>query len=150
MHGLNAVQQLGCLHLIQMRRVCGCSFLQDLDADDGDDDDGADDGQFEEDDAYMKKLRKKAMQLLRGDTAEDEEDSDEWTDDGEETIGTPLDDIDPYVSFADVLGGLQTAMPGRYQALVAGADASVIAALQRMSEYAAQVKQKKEAEAAGQ
>lgn len=98
----------------------------------------------------MKRLRKQAMKLLRGDTAEDEEDSDDWTDDGEETIGTPLDEIDPFVSFADVLGGLQSAMPQRYQALVAGADAGVIGALQGMSEYAAQVKQRKAAEAAQQ
>lgn len=125
-------------------------LLQDLDADDGDDDDAADDAQLEEDDAYMKRLRKQAMKLLRGDTAEDDDDSDEYTDDGEETIGTPLDDIDAFVSFAEVLGGLQAAMPGRYQALMAGADSSVVAALQGMSEYAAQIKQKKEAEAAQQ
>lgn len=123
------------------------SYLQDVDADDGDDDDAAEDGQLEEDDEYMRKLRKQAMKLLRGDTAEDEEDSDDWTDDDEEPVGTPLDDIDPFVSFADVLGGLQTAMPGRYQALIAGADSGVIAALRGMSEYAAQIKQKKAAEA---
>eukprot|EP00878_Enallax_costatus_P008370 GHUV01008748.1.p1 GENE.GHUV01008748.1~~GHUV01008748.1.p1 ORF type:complete len:267 (+),score=129.68 GHUV01008748.1:211-1011(+) len=123
---------------------------EDVDADDGDDDDAADDGQLEEDDAYMKKLRKQALKLLRGDTAENEEDSDDWTDDDEETIGSPLDDVDPFVSFADVLGGLQSAMPGRYQALIAGANGGVIAALQGMSEYAAQIKQKQAANAVQQ
>eukprot|EP00882_Tetradesmus_deserticola_P026462 GHRQ01029202.1.p1 GENE.GHRQ01029202.1~~GHRQ01029202.1.p1 ORF type:complete len:103 (-),score=49.13 GHRQ01029202.1:249-557(-) len=97
----------------------------------------------------MKRLRRQARKMLRGETADDEDDSeDEWSEDGEEAIGTPLDDIDPFVSFAEVLGQLQGVMPGRYQALVAGADAGVMAALQGMSEYAAQIKQKKAAEAA--
>uniref|UniRef100_A0A383WBL3 Importin N-terminal domain-containing protein n=1 Tax=Tetradesmus obliquus TaxID=3088 RepID=A0A383WBL3_TETOB len=121
----------------------------DVDADDGDDDDAAADAQLEEDDAYMQRLRKQALKMLRGETAEDDDDSeDEWSDDGEEAIGTPLDDIDPFVSFAEVLGQMQAAMPGRYAALVAGADAGVLGALQGMSEYAAQIKQKKAAEAA--
>lgn len=55
-----------------------------MDADDGDDDDAADDAQLEEDDAYMKRLRKQALKMLRGETAEDEEDSDDdWSEDGE-------------------------------------------------------------------
>lgn len=69
---------------------------------------------------------------------------------GEEAVGTPLDDIDPFVSFADVLGQMQSSMAARYQALVSGADAGVVAALQGMSEYAAQIKQKQAAEAAAQ
>jgi hypothetical protein len=123
----------------------------DVDADDGDDDDAAADAQLEEDDAYMKRLRKQALKMLRGETAEDDDDSeDEWSEDGEEAIGTPLDDIDPFISFAEVLGQMQGSMPGRYQALVSGADAGVMSALQGMSEYAAQIKQKKAAEAAAQ
>jgi hypothetical protein len=86
---------------------------------------------------------------LLGETAEDDDDDeDEWSDDGEEAVGTPLDDIDPFVSFAEVLGRMEHQMPGRYQALLSGADKGVMAALQDMSGYAAQLKQKKAAEAA--
>eukprot|EP00879_Flechtneria_rotunda_P022091 GHRR01023309.1.p1 GENE.GHRR01023309.1~~GHRR01023309.1.p1 ORF type:complete len:1020 (+),score=395.54 GHRR01023309.1:417-3476(+) len=119
---------------------------EDLEADDGEDDDITDEAQLEEEDAYMKRLRKQALKMLRGETAEDDDDDDdEWTD-GEEVVGTPLDDIDPFVSFAEVLGQLQAAMPARYQALLASADQGVMQALAAMTEYAAQIKQKQEAE----
>jgi hypothetical protein len=127
--------------------ACVIPAQDDVDADDGDDDDAADDAQLDEDDAYMKRLRKQALKMLRGETAEDDDD-DEWSEDGEEAVGSPLDDIDPFVSFAEVLGQMQGTMPGRYQALVSGADAGVMSALQGMSAYAAQIKQKKAEEAA--
>jgi len=79
--------------------------------------------------------------------ADDDDDDDDWDEDDEnEMIGTPLDDMDPFVSFADVLSGVQASMPGRYSALMAGADANVTAALQGMSAHAAAIKAKKAAE----
>lgn len=79
--------------------------------------------------------------------ADDDDDDEDWDEDDEdEMIGTPLDDMDPFVSFADVLSGVQASMPGRYSALMAGADANVTAALQGMSAHAAAIKAKKAAE----
>lgn len=81
----------------------------------------------------------------------EEEDSDEWDEeDDDETIGTPLDDMDPFVSFTEVLAGVQGSMPARYSALMAGADANLTAALQAVSQHAAVVQAKKAAEAAQQ
>lgn len=75
---------------------------------------------------------------------EDEDDSDDWEEgDDEETIGTPLDAMDPFISFAEVITGLQASMPARYSSAMAGADA---AALQTLSAYAAEMKAKKAAE----
>lgn len=77
-------------------------------------------------------------------TGDEEDDSEEWEEgDDDEIVGTPLDDMDAFVSFAEVLSGLQTSMPARYSAAVAGADA---AALQALSAHAAQVQAKKAAE----
>ncbi|KAF8071226.1 SAD2 [Scenedesmus sp. PABB004] len=126
---------------------------EEEEAEEEDDDavaDDDDDAALEEDDAYMKRLRRQALKLLRGDGGggdDDDDSDDEWTDD-EETVGTPLDDIDPFVSFADVLGGLQASNPGRYAALLAGADAGVLGALQGMQAFAAEQRAKKAAEAA--
>lgn len=80
-------------------------------------------------------------------SADDDDDEDEWDeDDGDEVVGTPLDDMDPFVSFTEVLAGVQSSMPARYGALMAGADANVTAALQAMSAHAADIKAKKAAE----
>ena len=102
----------------------------------------------------MKRLRRQALRMLRGDAAgdDDSDDDDDYTDD-EEEVGTPLDNMDPFVSFADVLAGLQSTMPGRYAALVAGAEPGVIAALSAMSEHAASMRAKRakdEADAAAE
>jgi hypothetical protein len=73
------------------------------------------------------------------------DDSDEWSegDEDDENVGTPLDDMDPFISFTEVLTGMQAAMPARYSAAMAGADAN---ALRAIGERAAQVKAKQAAE----
>jgi hypothetical protein len=75
---------------------------------------------------------------------DDDEESSEWEEGGDdEAIGTPLDDMDPFVSFAEVLTGVQSSMPSRYSALMVGADANT---LQALSTHAAAIKAKKAAE----
>lgn len=77
-----------------------------------------------------------------------EDDSDDWEegDDDEEAVGTPLDDMDPFISFVEVLAGMQNSMPARYNALMTTADANVTAALPGISQHAAAIKAKKAAE----
>ena len=65
---------------------------------------------------------------------------DEWTDDEEDS--TPLDDVDPFVAFADALRGLQSGHPGRFAALTANTDQGAQAALQGMMQLAEQQRQK--------
>lgn len=78
----------------------------------------------------------------------EEEESEDWSecDDDEEAVGTPLDDMDPFISFTEVLAGMQASMPGRYSALVSTADANLTGALQTLSAEAAQAKAKQAAE----
>jgi pyruvate kinase len=54
--------------------------------------------------------------------------------------------MDPFISFSEVLGGLQASMPARYAALMAGADARMVSAVTALSQHAAAVKAKQEAE----
>jgi hypothetical protein len=50
--------------------------------------------------------------MLRGDEADDDDDEEDFSEE-EEAIGTPLDDIDPFISFGEMLGHLQGTMPAR-------------------------------------
>jgi hypothetical protein len=60
--------RLTCLCCASYVRCAACVIpsQDDVEADDGDDDDAADDAQLDEDDAYMKRLRKQALKMLRG------------------------------------------------------------------------------------
>jgi hypothetical protein len=120
-------------------------YAEDGDEDDAawGDDDGDDDGDEEAEgdeaaeDAYMKRLSKMAAKVSGQDEDDDEDDDesdDEWTDD--EEVETPIDPIDPWVLFADQLGALAGANPGRHAQLLAGLDAGAGAALQAVTEFA--------------
>jgi hypothetical protein len=56
------------MRVLHLFAACVISAQDDVEADDGDDDDAADDAQLDEDDAYMKRLRKQALKMLRGET----------------------------------------------------------------------------------
>ncbi|KAG2439798.1 hypothetical protein HYH02_010433 [Chlamydomonas schloesseri] len=121
----------------------------DDEEDDDDADFGEDDDDEEEDEEATKALRRGARALL-GEGSDDEggeESDDEFTDD--EEVHTPIDPVDPYVFFADALAGLQAHMPARHAALLAACDANTQAALGGMMAYAAELKSKPPAAAAG-
>jgi hypothetical protein len=54
--------------------------------------------------------------------------------------------MDPFISFTEVLAGMQASMPNRYAALVSTGDANLAAVLQTLSAAAAQAKAKQVAE----
>jgi len=67
---------------------------------------------------------------------------DDWSDDEDETLQTPLDNIDPFVMLADTLAGIQALSPARHQAIVGGSDAGVQAALQALLVHSVTQRQK--------
>lgn len=83
--------------------------------DEADDLEDQDDEADEEEDEYLAKLSRKAHGLswLEGD--DDDDDDLFYVDDDE--FSTPLDKIDPFVFFSDVLGACKTQEPSRFQAL---------------------------------
>ncbi|GMH35700.1 hypothetical protein BSKO_03568 [Bryopsis sp. KO-2023] len=82
---------------------------------------------------YIKRLHREARSLfgLVGSSDSD----DDFTD--EEDEETPVAKIDAFKTFADALGMVEKTNPARAQALMAGVDQSVQAALRGMVEYAA-------------
>lgn len=67
---------------------------------------------------------------------------DDWFDDEEETLQTPLDGIDPYIMLADTLAALQVHSPARHQAIIGGNDPGVQAALQGLLTLSVEKRQK--------
>ncbi|BDA47636.1 Importin-7 [Coccomyxa sp. Obi] len=109
--------------------------------DDGDenghlDDEDADDG---DDDEYIKRLTRESARM-RGKRHDESESEDEWTD--EEEDSAPLDNVDPFVFFADSLHSVQSQMPTRFQGLTANVDANAQLALQGMMQYAQEMRAK--------
>ncbi|KAK9824621.1 hypothetical protein WJX72_011782 [[Myrmecia] bisecta] len=107
----------------------------------GDDGELDDDQDEEVDDAYLRRLAREAA-VLKGERHADEaeESEEEWTD--EEDVATPIDAIDPFVTFAETLTLVQMRQPHRFQALTAGLDANTQAAVQGMMQYAEQQRAK--------
>ena len=56
------------------------------------------------------------MRVLQGKRHDESESDDEWTD--EEEDSAPLDNVDPFVFFADSLHSVQSQMPARFQVCV--------------------------------
>lgn len=73
------------------------------------------DEEDDEDDDYLAKLAKKAHGFSWVDGDDDEDDDLFYVDDDE--FSTPLDKIDPFVFFSDVLGACKTQEPSRFQTL---------------------------------
>ncbi len=55
----------------------------------------------------------KCFSLVQGRRHEESDSDDEWTDNEEDSA--PLDDVDPFVFFADSLRSVQSQMPARFQ-----------------------------------
>ncbi len=53
------------------------------------------------------------ISVAQGQRHEESESDEEWTDNEEDAA--PLDDVDPYVFFADSLRSVQSQMPSRFQ-----------------------------------
>uniref|UniRef100_A0A1D2AD30 Importin N-terminal domain-containing protein n=1 Tax=Auxenochlorella protothecoides TaxID=3075 RepID=A0A1D2AD30_AUXPR len=78
----------------------------------------------------------------RGDS--DVSDSEEdWWSDGEAEVSSPVDAVDPFIYFGEVLGALGTSQPQRVAAIQATMDEGTRAAIQGMTAYAAQLQQEK-------
>mmetsp|Transcript_2416 Transcript_2416/g.16258 ORF Transcript_2416/g.16258 Transcript_2416/m.16258 type:complete len:1039 (-) Transcript_2416:1522-4638(-) len=69
----------------------------------------------DEEDEYLAKLAKKAHGFSWVDGDDDEDEDLFYVDDDE--FSTPLDKVDPFVFFSDVLGACKTQEPSRFQAL---------------------------------
>eukprot|EP00873_Tetraselmis_striata_P029005 jgi/Tetstr1/449269/TSEL_036472.t1 len=110
------------------------------DDDDDDDDDAEEDTEDrddnedednEDDDAYLRRLAAKAKNFTFGDDSDDD-----WTDD--EEVQTPIDDIDPFVSFSDLLNHFQASDQQKLGVLTSSADETVRAAVQTCMQFAEQ------------
>ncbi|EIE23737.1 ARM repeat-containing protein [Coccomyxa subellipsoidea C-169] len=101
-----------------------------------DEDDDVDEG---DEDEYIKRLARESARM-RGRRHEESDSDDEWTDNEEDSA--PLDDVDPFVFFADSLRSVQSQMPARFQGLMANVDANAQLALQGMMHYAEEMRAK--------
>jgi len=114
----------------------------DADNDDADDDD-ADDDESE----YLKKLAAKARAIRLGEQSDDSDD--DFSIDDE--VQTPIDDIDPFVTFSDMIASLQSNDQQKLGILTSSADDTVRAAVQMCMQFAehrrVQIAKRKEQEA---
>eukprot|EP00884_Botryococcus_braunii_P004058 jgi/Botrbrau1/13653/Bobra.0292s0003.1 len=95
----------------------------------------------EEDDKYMARLEKEAKKMAKkaGGTVSDEDseaDSDEFYDSDDEDSSLPVGEIDVFVTFAEMLRGVQSSIPQRFQALSQAVDAATLASLESLLQYA--------------
>lgn len=67
----------------------------------------------------------------------------DWWSDGEAEVSSPVDAVDPFIYFGEVLGALGTSQPQRVAAIQATMDEGTRAAIQGMTAYAAQLQQEK-------
>ena len=64
----------------------------------------------------LRRASRPFMRVLQGKRHDESESDDEWTD--EEEDSAPLDNVDPFVFFADSLHSVQSQMPARFQVCV--------------------------------
>jgi hypothetical protein len=113
---------------------------------DGEDEEDSEAPLEAEDDQYLKKLQRAARDILGGGDGGEEDDDDgedDWSDE-EEACSTPLEELEPYGHLVEAVAGLQVAMPARYAAVVAGADAGVQEGLRALHAHAESERQRRQ------
>ncbi|KAF9451856.1 ARM repeat-containing protein [Macrolepiota fuliginosa MF-IS2] len=113
---------------IEARKALEQALQEEVDSDDEADDkflnlEDTEDDVWDQDSAYLEMLAREGARLRqqseKPDSAEDDEDEDDDTDDEDidEELGyiSPLDNVDPYVTFKQALGAFEAQNPQMYQ-----------------------------------
>lgn len=93
----------------------------------------------------MRRAAKRASFL---DDDDDDDSDDEWWDDDDDDVMSPIDEINPYIYFAEALQQVQGGNPARFAALTGVMDQGVQGAVQGMMAYATELRQAQAAAAA--
>ena len=110
---------------------------------------GDEDGDVDDEELY-RRARAAARAASRYEDDDDDEldfdsDDDWWTDEDEVDIKTPLDDISPYIYFAETLQNIQTSDPNKFASVTSKMDQGAQQAAHGMMEFAANLRKENRA-----